>query len=186
MFDDPKTLILAVVMFILIMAPLVYLFRAVLRFSRSLELVEESGAQGARLRAPAIDYAMSTILAAPFDVVLDQARRALQEEGFGLVAEVDVREALDASGIQFRSYTILTTWDAGTMNQVLKSEPAAGLLMPARVIVYEVEGGTTVAAMDPRSLLGVADNPNLLPLAVEARTQLQRAIDRLETGTVSI
>lgn len=181
MFDDSRTLILAVIMFMLIMAPLLYFFRAVLRFSRGLEVVEEKeGAGGVRLRAPAIDYAMSTVVAAPFDAVLAQTRQALREEGFGVVAEIDVDDTLDASGIRFQPYTILTAWDAGTMAQVLKSELAAGLLMPARVIVLEVEGGTAVAAMDPRNLLKVADNPELLPLAVEARAQLQRAIDRLE------
>lgn len=187
MFDDSRTLILAVIMFVLIMAPLLYFFRAVLRFSRTLEIAEEEEpAGGERLRVPTIDYAISTIVAAPFQEVLAQTRGALREEGFGLVAEIDVADTLDASGIQFQPYAILTAWDTGTMAQVLKAERAAGLLMPARVIVFEVEGGTAVAAMDPRALLKVADNPNLLPLAVEARAQLQRAIDRIEVGTVSV
>ncbi|MFQ5858061.1 MAG: DUF302 domain-containing protein, partial [Anaerolineae bacterium] len=166
MFDDSRTLILAVIMFTLIMAPLLYFFRAVLQFSRTLEIVEEEEvAGGERLRAPAIGYAMSTLVAAPFEEALAQTRQALREEGFGVVAEIDVADTLDSSGIQFRRYTILTVWDSGTMGQVLKTEFTAGLLMPARVIVFEVEGGTAVAAMDPRSLLKVADNPNLLPLA---------------------
>lgn len=186
MFDDPQRLVLAVVMFVLIMTPLVYFLRTLLRFSRSLEFVEEGTDMGALLRAPAIDYAMSTVVADPFDAVLRQTKQALREEGFGVVAEVDVIDTFDASGIGFRSYAILAAWDAGTMSQILKAEPAAGLLMPAHVVAFEVEGGTVVAAMDPRSLLKIADNPNLLPLAVEARAQLQRAIDRLEVGTVTI
>lgn len=179
--DNTRTLILAVIMLVLIMTPLLYLLRAVLRFARSLEVVEE---EGERLRAPAIDYAMTTVVAAPFKKVLAQARQALREEGFGIVAEVDVADTFEASGMAFQPYTILTAWDAGTMSQVLKTEIAAGLLMPARVIVFAVEGGTAVAAMDPRISLKVADNPSLLPLAVEARAQLQRVIDRLEVGTI--
>ncbi len=179
--DDTRTLILAVIMLVLIMTPLLYFFRAVLRFSRSLEVVE---GEGERLRVPAIDYAMTTVVSATFNDVLAQTRQALREEGFGIVAEIDVADTFEASGTPFRPYAILTAWDAGTMSQVLKTEIAAGLLMPARVIVFEVEGGTAVAAMDPRALLKVADNPSLLPLAVEARAQLQRVIDRLEVGTV--
>ncbi len=186
MFDDSRTLVLAVIMLALIMIPLLYFFRAVLRFSRSLEVVEEGETGSGRLRAPAIDYAMSTVVAAPFDEVLTQTRQALREEGFGIVEEIDVAETLSASGYDFHKYMILAAWDATTMVQVLKSERGAGLLMPARVIVFEVEGGTAVAAMDPRSLLKLTDNPNLLPLAVEARAQLQRAIDRIELGTVSV
>lgn len=185
MFDDARTLILAVVMFALIVAPLLYFFRAVLRFSRGLELVEqEQSEEGEVLRAPAVDYGMSTVVMAPFDDVLAQTKEALRQEGFGVVAEIDVAGMLEASGIRFAPYTVLTAWDADTMAQVLKAERAAGLLVPARVIVFGVEGGAAVVAADPRRLLAVADNPNLLPLAVEARAQLQRAIDRLEVGTV--
>jgi uncharacterized protein (DUF302 family) len=181
MFDDPQRLILALVMFALIMTPLLYFFRIVLRFSRSLELVEGDTAEGGtRLRAPDIDYALTTVVPAPFETVLHQTREALREEGFGILSEIDVADTLDVSGFRFRPYTILTAWDAETMAGVLKAEPAAGLLMPARVIVFEVEGGTAVAAADPRVLFKVADNPNLLPLAVEARAQLQRAIDRVD------
>jgi uncharacterized protein (DUF302 family) len=185
MFSDSRTLILAAVMLVLIMMPLLYFFRAVLQFSRGLEVIEEDEAPASEyLRAPAIDYAMSAVVVAPFDEVLAQTRQALREEGFGVVAEIDVADTLEASGIQFQPYTILAAWDAGTMAQVLKAERAAGLLMPARLIVFEVEGGTAVAAMDPRPLLKVTDNLKLLPLAVEARAQLQRAVDRLEVGTV--
>ncbi len=186
MFDDPQRLVLAAVMFVLIMTPLLYFFRAALRFSRSLELVEgETTGGGVRLRAPQIDYALTTVVPADFETVLDQTREALREEGFGIVSEIDVAEMLDASGRRSTPYAILTAWDADTMANVLEAEPAGGLLMPARVIVFEVEGGTAVAAADPRVLLKVADNPDLLPLAVEARAQLQRAIDRVDVWSAT-
>ncbi|MBS1252376.1 MAG: hypothetical protein MAG451_01415 [Anaerolineales bacterium] len=186
---DTQTLLLAVVMFALLMAPLLYFFRAVLRFSRSLELVEDDeGAESPErlLRAPAVDYALSTVLAMPFEDALTQTELALREEGFGVVSEIDVAEMLGGSGIRSRPYTILAAWDADTMTQVLKVERTAGLLMPARVVVVEVDGGTVVSAVDVRRLLEVAHNPALLPLAVEARAQLQRAIDRLDVGTVTL
>ena len=186
MFDDPQRLLLAVVMFVLIMAPLLYLFRAAWRFSRSLELMEEEtvGA-GGRLRAPQLDYALTTVVPADFEAVLDQTRRALREEGFGIVSEIDVAGLLDASGRPGAPYTILTAWDADTMASVLKAEPAVGLLLPARVVVFKMGEGTAVAAADPRVLLKVADNPDLLPLAVEARAQLQRVIDRVDVWSAT-
>lgn len=173
-------------MFALLMAPLLYFFRAVLRFSRSLELVEDEETSAHPLRAPAVDYAMSTVLAQPFDDVLALTKLSLREEGFGILSDIDVAETLGESGIRFRPYRILTAWDADTMAQVLRVERPAGLLMPARVVVYEVDGGAAVSAVDPRHLLNVAENPSLLPLAVEARAQLQRVIDRLEVGTVTL
>jgi uncharacterized protein (DUF302 family) len=187
MTDEARTLILAAVMFAVIMAPLLYLLRAVLRFSRSLELVEDDEAVGlGQMGTPSIAYGMATVVAAPFEEGLALAQQALREEGLGVVATVDVAELLEHSGIRFPAYTILTAWDATTMAQVLKVEEAAGLLLPARVLVYAVEGGTAIVAGDPRKLLAVAENPALVPLAGEARAQLERAIGRLEVGTVQV
>jgi uncharacterized protein (DUF302 family) len=187
MTDEARTLILAAVMFAVIMAPLLYLLRAVLRFSRSLELVEDDEAVGlGQMGTPSIAYGMATVVAAPFEEGLALAQQALREEGLGVVATVDVAELLEHSGIRFPAYAILTAWDATTMAQVLKVEEAAGLLLPARVLVYAVEGGTAIVAGDPRKLLAVAENPALVPLAGEARAQLERAIGRLEVGTVQV
>jgi uncharacterized protein (DUF302 family) len=185
MFDNPRTLILAVIMFALIMAPLLYFFRAVVRFSRSLEVIDaRPDLNGSQLRAPAISYGLVTVLPIPFAEALRQTKAALHEDGLGVVAEIDVADVLADSGLTFEAYTILVAWDATTMYHALRSEQTVGLLWPAHVIVFEVAGGTVVAAMDPRRWVDLAHNPRLLPIAVEARAQLQRAIDRLEVSQV--
>lgn len=187
MTDEARTLILAAVMFAVIMAPLLYFLRAILRFSRSLEIVEDDGAaELGQLRTPSVAYGMATVVAAPFEEGLALAQQALREEGLGVVATVDVAELLRYSGLRFPAYAILTAWDATSMAQVLKAEEAAGLLLPVRVLVYAVEGGTAIVAGDPRKLLAVTNNPALIPLAGEARAQLERAIGRLEVGTVQV
>jgi uncharacterized protein (DUF302 family) len=187
MTDESRTLILAAVMFALIMAPLLYFLRATLRFSRSLEVVEDEGiAEASRLRAPRVAYGLATVVAVPFEEGVALAQQALREEGLGVIARIDVGNLLKESGIRSSAYTILTAWDATSIAQMLKVEETAGLLVPARLVVYEVDGGTAIVAGDPRKLLAIADNPALIPLAGEARAQLERAIGRLEVGTVRI
>jgi uncharacterized protein (DUF302 family) len=51
--------------------------------------------------------------------------------------------------------------------------------MPCNVIVYEENGGSVVSIVDPISMLGVVENPELDPIAQEARTRLQRVIEAL-------
>jgi uncharacterized protein (DUF302 family) len=49
-----------------------------------------------------------------------------------------------------------------------------GLLLPCNVIVYEEDGGSVVSIVDPISMLGVVDSPELEPVADEARARLGR------------
>ena len=186
-FENPRTLLLALFMLVLIMTPLLYIFRGIIRFSRDIEWAPADDENGVSVvRPPSIDYAMTTVVEMDSESAVLHTKQAVSEEGLGIVAEFDVADILRASGVAFRPYKVLTIWDGLTMSQIVKSELAAGLLMPARIIIFEVEGGTAIAAVDPRAVLKVANNPSLLPLAVEARAQLQRVIDRLEVGTVTL
>jgi uncharacterized protein (DUF302 family) len=111
------------------------------------------------------------------------ARAALQEEGFGVLTEIDVKATLKAKLDKgFRRYVILGTCNPALAHRALDTDPSVGLLLPCNVIVYEEGDGSVVAAVDPLSLLGVLDNPALREVAQEAETRLRRAIDRLGAG----
>ena len=47
------------------------------------------------------------------------------------------------------------------------------------MIVYEEDGGTTVAAFDPVAAMGLAQNPALEDVAREAKERLKRALESL-------
>ena len=47
----------------------------------------------------------------------------------------------------------------------------------SNVIVYEEGSGSVVSIVDPISMLGVVDDPNLTPVAEEARIRLRRVIE---------
>jgi uncharacterized protein (DUF302 family) len=111
------------------------------------------------------------------------ARAALQEEGFGVLTEIDVKATLKAKlDKDFRRYVILGACNPDLAHRALDTDPSVGLLLPCNVIVYEEGDGSVVAAVDPLSLLGVLDNPALREVAQEAETRLRRAIDRLGAG----
>ena len=108
--------------------------------------------------------------------------RALQTQGFGVLTEIDVqatfRKKLD---LAFPKYVILGACNPSLAYQALQAEPDLGLLLPCNVVVQEVAGGARVALVDPQALLGVAANPDLAPLAIEARTRLARVVEQLQT-----
>jgi len=124
-----------------------------------------------------------TRLKLDYEQAVQAARAALQEEGFGVLTEIDVKATLKAKlDKDFRRYVILGACNPALAHRALDTDPSVGLLLPCNVIVYEEGDGSVVAAVDPLSLLGVLDNPALREVAQEAERRLRRAIDKLGAG----
>jgi len=126
------------------------------------------------------DIGFSTRLNVDYEQAVQAARAALQEEGFGVLTEIDVKATMKQKlDKDIRRYVILGACNPPLAHRALETDPSVGLLLPCNVIVYEDDGGSVVAAVDPLGLLGVLDNPALRAVAEEAETKLRRAIDKL-------
>jgi uncharacterized protein (DUF302 family) len=118
-----------------------------------------------------------------YEQAVQAARAALQEEGFGVLTEIDVKATMKAKlDKDFRRYVILGACNPPLAHRALETDPSVGLLLPCNVIVYEEGNSSVVAAVDPLGLLGMLDNPALREVAQEAEARLRRAIDRLGAG----
>jgi uncharacterized protein (DUF302 family) len=125
----------------------------------------------------------STKLNLDYERAVQAARAALQEEGFGVLTEIDVKTTVKQKlDKDFRRYVILGACNPPLAHRALEADPSVGLLLPCNVIVYEEGNGSVVAAVDPLRLLGVLDNPALKEVAQEAEAKLRRAIDKLGVG----
>lgn len=126
------------------------------------------------------DYAYRTRLNVPYEQAVEQVTGALKDEGFGVLTEIDVKATLKKKlDADFRKYVILGACNPPLAHQALQAELEIGLLLPCNVIVYEEDGGSVVSIIDPISMLGVVEKPELDPVANEARTRLQRVIRAL-------
>jgi len=126
------------------------------------------------------DYAFRTRLNLPYEQAVEKATADLKDEGFGVLTEIDVKATLKKKlNADFRRYVILGACNPLLAHQALNTELEIGLLLPCNVIVYEEDGSSVVSIVDPISMLGVVENPELDPVAHEARTRLQRVIDAL-------
>jgi len=126
------------------------------------------------------DYAFRTRLDLPYEQAVERVTAALKEEGFGVLTEIDVKATLKKKlDADFRKYVILGACNPPLAHQALQTELEIGLLLPCNVVVYEEDGGSVVAIVDPISMLGVVENPELNPVADEARTRLQRVMEAL-------
>lgn len=128
-------------------------------------------------------YAISRETDLPFGEAVEKARALLQEAGYGVLSEIDVQSKLkEKLDIEREPYLILGACNPPLANQGLNVEPELGALLPCNVVVYEQEGRTHVAAVEPETMLSVVENEDLGPIAEQVRKNLTQVVDELAKG----
>ena len=123
-------------------------------------------------------YGFSKVLPLAFDVTMDKIKQHLKEEGFGVLAEIDIKKAMkEKLNAEYPNYVILGACNPQLAHRALQAEPHLGLLLPCNVTVREVAGGTEVAVVDADAMLSVVENEQLKPIAREASERLQRVLE---------
>ena len=116
----------------------------------------------------------------PFGEAVERARELLQEAGYGILSEIDVKAKLEEKlGIEREPYVILGACNPPLARQGLDAEPDLGALLPCNMVVYEREGRTRVAAVEPGTTLSVVGNEELNPMAERVRGDLTRVVEEV-------
>lgn len=127
--------------------------------------------------------AISTTLRASFEDAVEMTRKALSEQGFGVLTEIDVKATLKAKlGEDMENYLILGACNPPLAHRAVNVDRKIGLLLPCNVVVRsdpDDDGTVIVDAMDPQIMVQVADEPGLREVADDAAEKLHAAIDAL-------
>jgi uncharacterized protein (DUF302 family) len=128
-----------------------------------------------------MSYYFSKTLRIPFDEAIAKVTDELKNEGFGILTEIDVKEALKKKlNVDFRRYRILGACNPPFAYRALKAEDKIGTMLPCNVIVQELSGEEVeVAAIDPIASMKAIDNPELGEVASEVRDRLKKVVSRL-------
>ena len=123
-------------------------------------------------------YGFSRTVEMSFEETVEKTKASLKEEGFGVLSEINIDEALkEKLGVDFRRYKILGACNPPLAYKTLQEEINIGLLLPCNVVIYEADeaGKTVVAAVDAKAMLSaVGDNAALGEVASEVNERLQR------------
>jgi uncharacterized protein (DUF302 family) len=124
-------------------------------------------------------YALSTTTALGHDDAVDRVRQELQQEGFGVLCEIDVSAKLNEKlGVDREPYLILGACMPQLAHRALTLEPDLGALLPCNVAVYRLDGQTHISAIEPGRMLSIVDNADLEPVAAEVRQLLANVVER--------
>jgi uncharacterized protein (DUF302 family) len=130
----------------------------------------------------ATGYTLSTTTALPFGEAVERVRAELKAEGFGVLCEIDVQAKLTgALGVEMNPYLIIGACKPSLAHRALQSEAELGVLLPCNVVVYERDGETSIAAIDPVRMLSIVDNDELAPVAEEVKRSLAAVVERATT-----
>lgn len=125
-------------------------------------------------------YALRGTTSLPFANAVALVRETLEEEGFGVLTEIDVQATLrEKLGEELEPYLILGACSPPDAHRALRIEPDLGALLPCNVAVYEQDGETHVSAVDPVAMLGIVGNADLAAVAAEIRARVERAVEKV-------
>ncbi|MFB6201297.1 MAG: DUF302 domain-containing protein [Halorhabdus sp.] len=122
---------------------------------------------------------------ASFEETIDLVTEALGEEGFGVLADIDMQAAFETKlDEEFRQYRILGACNPAFAFDALEEEHELGALLPCNVVVYEDdEDGTGVSIVDPQTMVRLTDNDSLEPIVEEVDARLTAAMDGVAEAT---
>lgn len=119
-----------------------------------------------------------------FESVVARLDGGLRAEGFDVMYDLELDGAFaGTTGEGGHRYTVLGVCTGRLLAEGLHVDRDLGALLPCNVAIYEGrEAPVVVSAVDPITLLGVADNSDLDPLASETFDGLVRVLNRVGPG----
>lgn len=103
---------------------------------------------------------------------------SLNQEGFGILTQIDVQETFKRKlNVDYSKYMILGACNPPNAYKALQAEKEIGLLLPCNVIIYEEKDSTFISIMKPTAALTLSSNSEIYQIATEVEAKLLRALN---------
>lgn len=132
------------------------------------------------MQSTALQYGYSKSVSGTFEQTLDRVRNALQQEGFGVQAEINISNALrEKLGVEVPRQLILGACNPQLAYKAMQAEPEITLLLPCNVTLRQNGDRVEVAVIDAGKMMQFVGNPELRPIAEEVNRRLQSVLARV-------
>ena len=134
--------------------------------------------------------ALSTTLHTSFGEAVDRTRKALAQQGFGVLTEIDMKATLKAKlGEDMEDYLILGACNPPLAHRAVNVDREIGLLLPCNVVIRaDPDAGQNtivVDALNPQIMGQLIDQPEMREIANDVTTKLQAAIESLKEPSIT-
>lgn len=125
-------------------------------------------------------YYIAKMTSLGFEEALERLTRELQDEGFGVITEINVRETLKKKlDLDFRPYVILGACNPGFAHRALDRDDKIGALLPCNFVVQKKEEGTEIFAMNPEEIMGGLLGEEMEEIAYAVTQMVHNVLDRI-------
>lgn len=115
-----------------------------------------------------------------FQKVEEVVRAELQEVGFGILTEIDVKETMKKKiNVEYQPYKILGACNPKFANEVLQNDPEIGLLLPCNVVIYQKNEDIIVSMIQPLAMFSIIENTEIQPIAEKVGTLMNDALEKI-------
>lgn len=112
-----------------------------------------------------------------FEETVRAVRRALADQGFGILTEIDVQATLKAKlGHDMEPYLILGACNPSLAHRALELDRTIGLLLPCNIVIRKDGDGALVQAIDPATMVTLTGIEDMGPVAEEVTLRLDAAL----------
>lgn len=128
-----------------------------------------------------MNYYLTKKTTLSFDDAVDKMTSALNEEGFGIISEIDMKDTFKKKiDVDFRNYKIFGACNPCFAHKAILLEDKVGTLLPCNLIVQEqANGETEVSAINPLETMAGIDNIKLKVLAYEVGERLKKVLNNI-------
>jgi uncharacterized protein (DUF302 family) len=128
-----------------------------------------------------MSYYFNKVVNLTFDEAINKVTEELEKEGFGVLTQIDVKEAFKKKiNVDIRKYRILGACNPQYAYKALQAEDKIGTMLPCNVIVQESDDGKVeIAAIDPIASMQSVKNELLGEIAVTVQTKLKKVIENI-------
>ena len=126
-----------------------------------------------------MSYHFSRVVNLGFDDAIAAVTASLQQNGFGVLTEIDVKATLKKKlDVDFRPYRILGACNPKMAYQALQAEDKIGTMLPCNVIVQQrADGKMEISAVDPIASMQAIENPALGQIATQVQAMLKKVVE---------
>ena len=122
-------------------------------------------------------YYINKTIKADIETATNKVTEELQKEGFGIVTQFDVNQALkEKLNVDFRPYRIMGACNPAFALKSILAEDKIGTILPCNVMLQELENGVEIAIINPQSMVSDIDNEEMQAIAEQINEKMLRVI----------
>ena len=123
-------------------------------------------------------YNIKSIPGASFEDIMAKVIKGLQEEGFGVLTEIDLKTIMKKKlDKDYLPHTILGACNPVYADKVLQIEPNISAMLPCNVTIKEnTNHAIEIATINPVAAMGSVNNKEIILLAQEVQDKLTKML----------